>query len=247
VREVRRSRICWRNSGWWARLSIVELSVPNSGGSTKTGQLHHSPSRRFTVLPGEIVMKDKSPRCFVATAVLGLTVGLLVPSESLDAQVTTSHPTTRSGAAITLTGPSSKDSAAVLADISAAYAAIEANIEMTFIKLKLATASTKSALDDQIRDLNALTRKLKAQMEQLNALQQKVDLLAKILQQLDQDEQKGLQDLREQQRKAIQHANELIVQRRSQDLQTYSQAIKIQIAKAGLDSVKAINSRYPIR
>jgi DNA repair ATPase RecN len=192
-------------------------------------------------------MKDKSPRYFVATAVLGLTVGLLVPSASLDAQVTTSHPTTRSGAVITLSDPSSKDSAAVLGDISAIFAAIEANIETTFNKLKLATASTKSALEDQIRDLNAMTRKLKAQMDQLNALQQKVALLATILHQLDQDEQKSLQDLKEQQRKAIQHANELIVQRRSQDLQTYSQAIKIQVAKAGLDSVKAINSRYPIR
>ena len=192
-------------------------------------------------------MKDTFPRFCFATAVLGLTVGLLAPSASLSAQVTASHTTTRAGAAIAPTGPGAKDSAAVLADISAAYATTEANIEMTFNQLKLATMSTKDKLEQQIKDLNAVLKKLKAQMEQLNALQQKVDLLAKILQQLDQDEQKGIHDLREQQRKAIQHANELIVQHRSQDLQAYSQAIKIQVAKAGLDSVKAIGSRYPIR
>ena len=133
-----------------------------------------------------------------------------------------------------------------MSDIAAAYDRMEQNIEQVFNKLIKDDRSTIDHLNDQIKELNAMIKKSMEQIKKLDSLLKKISDLEQIMQQLEQEKQNGMQNLKEQKRKAIQQANELIKQKRSRDLQVFSQTIKIQMVKAGQDSLLSISRRYQV-
>jgi hypothetical protein len=147
--------------------------------------------------------------------------------------------TNRTGDGTAPISSETKDSPTLLSDIAAAYDRMEQSIELAYNNLKKDNRSTIDHLNDQIEELNAMTKKREA-------LLKKMLLLEQIMQQLEQEKQNGMQNLKEQKRKAIQQANELIKQKRSRDLQVFSQTIKIQMVKAGQDSLLSISRRYQV-
>lgn len=140
-----------------------------------------------------------------------------------------------------------KDSSALLSDIAAFYNRMEQNIEMAFNELKLDAKNNTSKLEDLIKELNTVVEKTMEQIKKLDSLLKKLSTLEKIIQQLEQEKQNGIQNLNEQKRNAIRQATEFIKQKRSrEELQTYSQTIKTQTARAGQDSLRSINLRYKV-
>ena len=154
--------------------------------------------------------------------------------------------TNRTGDGTAPISSETKDSSTLLSDIAAAYDRTEQNIEQVFNKLIKDDRSTIDHLNDQIKELNAMIKKSMEQIKKLDSLLKKISDLEQIMQQLEQEKQNGMQNLKEQKRKAIQQANELIKQKRSRDLQVFSQTIKIQMVKAGQDSLLSISLRYQV-
>ena len=140
-----------------------------------------------------------------------------------------------------------KDSFSLLSDIAAAYDQMGQSIELYFNKLKKDTKNNIDVLNDKIKELNAQANKLKEEVKKLDSLLKKLSDLEKIMQQLEQEKQNGMQNLNEQKRNAIRQATEFIKQKRSrEEIQTFSQTIKTQTARAGQDSLRSINLRYKV-
>ena len=121
----------------------------------------------------------------------------------------TSQTANRTGDGTAPISSETKDSSTLSSDIAAAYDLMRQNIELAFNKSKKDAKDNIDRLNDQIKELNAQTKKLNGQVEKLNAMQKKISELEQIMEQLEREEQKWMQDLKEQKIKAIQQANEL--------------------------------------
>ena len=123
----------------------------------------------------------------------------------------------------------------ILQDVSNAFDKMEQSIELMYDKLK---EQTKDKIDDINKKINALNEqveKLKAQLEKLD----------KMLKRMDEEMEIIRASLEERKKKALDRATELKDQKRTGDLQKYSQTIKTKIQKDEKDSLRSIRSRYP--
>jgi predicted nucleic acid-binding Zn-ribbon protein len=162
------------------------------------------------------------------------------------AQVMTSNTRSRAGDGTAPISTGTNASSATISDIAAAYNAAEQNIELAFGKLTQSANNNIDGLREQIEELKEKSKELKDAMDKLSALQKKMADLGQLIQQLNQENKNAIQNLEKQKINAIGQANELIKQKRSQDIPFFLQTIKIQTVKDGQDSLQSINSRYQI-
>ncbi len=154
----------------------------------------------------------------------------------------TLQPVNKTGDGEVPIGDESKESStvlSVLSDIASAYNLLEQSIELDFNKL---IEQNK----DRIHEINDLIKQMKGEIEKRESMQKKISEIEQITRQLEQEKQKDMQNIKEQNSKAILHANELIKQKSYGDLQLYSKTIKLQTAKGRQDSLQLIGQRYQV-